>query len=204
MHYHIYNTEAIIIGGRAVSESSRLIYLFTKDLGLVVARAQNARALTSKLRYALDDFSISRVSLVRGKNNWRLTNALPEKNLYKNFQRAPESRLVFAKAISALRSLVAGEEANGALYEIVLKVADFIESSEVLNLPEKRSENAKDIEVILMLRLLNNLGYFGDHKTFGQFVADNIWSEAMIQAVRPRRSEAVSVINKSLQAAGMV
>jgi len=198
MLYHTYNTEAFILGGMPTGESSRFIFLFTKDLGLVGARAQNARGYASKLRYSLSDLSLSKVSLVRGKNAWRLTNAAPQKNLFSKFRHRPEVLLLSTRILATIKMLVAGEEANPDLYETLDKSFLFLETEVTLT-----NDGVKNVEAILMLRILNNLGYFGNHSDLGVFVVDNSWSCDLVDLMQKNRIKAVSVINSSLKASNL-
>ena len=68
--YQKYNTEALVLGSRETGESDRVYALFTKDFGLVRARASSVRSEKSLMRYALQNYSRANVSLVRG-GGWR-------------------------------------------------------------------------------------------------------------------------------------
>lgn len=195
MLYHKYNTEAFVLGGMPTGESSRYIYLFTKELGLVAARAQSARVTASKLRYALDDMSVSQVSLVRGKHTWRLTNAVPQKNLFLTFRDTDKHELGYlsARLLSTVKTLVAGEEANPKLYTLLSEAFLFMESQFL------DPEDIKNLEAILMLRILDNLGYFGSHRELGVFVADTTLSRALLGKMGKERPRAVVVINNALR-----
>lgn len=198
MVYHTYNTEAFVLGALPAGESSRFVYLFTRDLGLVGARAQNARSVASKLRYALSDFSHSAVSLVRGKNSWRLVNAAPQKNFFAMFRTCPDALELTARILATVRMLVAGEEANPELYRVLEHAFGFLELH-TQSAPEL-ARDIKNIEVILMLRILDNLGYFGSHADLGQFVATpTIWSAALLAEMDGKRRAAVLAINNALK-----
>lgn len=82
MAHHIYTTEGFVLDSLPFGEGNSFIYLFTRDLGLVGASARSVRDIKSKLRYGLQTFCRSTVSLVRGKNEWKVTSALPKKNFY--------------------------------------------------------------------------------------------------------------------------
>ena len=206
MLYHSYNTEAFVLGGLPVGESSRFVFLFTKDLGLVGARVQNARSVSSKLRYSLDDLSLSKVSLVRGRNVWRLTNAAPQKSLFSIFRNQPEILLLVTRILGTIKMLVAGEEVNRELFSILNEAFLFLEnesSTEKLTV-----EEIKNAEVILMLRILNNLGYFGSHNELGEFVVvaespEKTWSRDLLSRMQKERSKAILVINSSLKASNL-
>src|SRR5690349_10081885 len=73
--YSIITTEGFIIDSRPSGEAGKLLYIFTKDHGLVMATAQGIRLEKSKLRYFIQDYSFGVYSFVKGKEYWRLTNA---------------------------------------------------------------------------------------------------------------------------------
>src|SRR4051812_15310479 len=82
MAYHIYRTEGIVLRGSPDGESNKYLSVYTRELGLVGATARSVRKAESKLRYGLQEYSISTVSLVRGRDVWRITNAVPISNIY--------------------------------------------------------------------------------------------------------------------------
>src|SRR5690349_11857408 len=75
--YAIHTTPGFIIGSRPYGEAGKMLSIFTRDLGLVLAAAQGIRLEKSKLRYSAQDYSFGTFSLVRGKEFWRLTNSAP-------------------------------------------------------------------------------------------------------------------------------
>src|SRR3989344_3992259 len=70
--YQKYHTEALVLGSREQGESDRVFSLYTRDFGLVRARASAVRSERSRMRYALQHYAHARVSLVRGKRGWRI------------------------------------------------------------------------------------------------------------------------------------
>src|SRR3989338_11447462 len=66
-------TEGIVLGKRSVGEANTLVFVFTKDLGLVRAKATSSRREISKLRYGIETLSRGRYTFVRGQAEWRLT-----------------------------------------------------------------------------------------------------------------------------------
>ena len=75
--HHLHHTEAYVLGSSPKGEDSKLLRLYTRELGLVYAHAQGVRKLSSKLRFTLQDFSLATVDLVRGREIWRVTTATP-------------------------------------------------------------------------------------------------------------------------------
>ena len=115
MSYHIYTTKGIVLSERPLKEADRMYSILTRDFGLVRAHATGVRKGVSKLRGSLEPVSLSTVSLVRGKEFWRLTSA----ELIKSFKTS--------KPLALLEKLVAGEAPHPELFDIVEK---HIESSE--------------------------------------------------------------------------
>lgn len=83
--YNIYNTDGIILKSFNIGEADKFFLIFTRELGLIEAIAQGIRKIESKNRYGLQDFSVSNISLVRGREVWRITNIIPQENLFSVF-----------------------------------------------------------------------------------------------------------------------
>ena len=64
---------------------------------------------------------------------------------------------------------------------------------------EFAADDLKNLEAILMLRVLENLGYFGSHEQLGEFVADTPWTGNFILSMGPKRRDAVLAINNALR-----
>jgi len=75
MSERIYTTSALVIGERTSGEASKVFTLFTRELGLVYAYARSVREVRSKLRYNLPLYSFTLVSLVAGREYWRIVGA---------------------------------------------------------------------------------------------------------------------------------
>jgi Recombination protein O N terminal len=73
--YTTYTTEAFVCSREAVGEGDFQILLFTREFGLLYARAAGVRKESSKLRYSLSTEGCLSVSLVRGVRGWRLVGA---------------------------------------------------------------------------------------------------------------------------------
>lgn len=161
MAYQTYTTDAIVIGSVDERAADRFIALFTREAGLVHARAVSVRREQSKLRYGLQDFSLARVSLVRGKTGWRITGAERANNLYFSTQDR-KVRAAIMRVLKLVRRLVRGEEMHVALYDILadgLSVLSACQEEETV-----RSER------ILALRILSALGYVAPKDIYQQML----------------------------------
>ena len=68
-----YVTESFVLASYEAGEHDITYKLFTKEFGLIFARATSVRKLPSKLRAHLKVGYMTRVTLVKGKELWRIT-----------------------------------------------------------------------------------------------------------------------------------
>jgi DNA repair protein RecO len=187
--HHIYHTEGLILGSRNFGESGKYYSIFTRDLGMIYASAQGIRKMSSKLRFVLQDFSYVKIDLVRGKDFWRLTSA-SKTNILDNISKNSETFKIFANIGRLLQRLLAGEETNEELFADLLSGLIILEKS-------KTKEELQNVEAIIVLRVLNNLGYIGDDETFKNIIKSP-FGEDLIFEVGKSRLKILSEINKAL------
>lgn len=86
---------------------------------MLFATARSVRAENSKQRYALQEFSQIRVSLIKGKQGWRIGSVEAVKN---DFAAAStrEVRASIIRLYKLLRRFIRGEEASVELYDFVV------------------------------------------------------------------------------------
>jgi hypothetical protein len=70
----LHTTDAFILGSYEHGEASRVYKLFTKEKGMLYAHAQSVREQRNKNRYALRTHARVQVTLVRGRETWRITS----------------------------------------------------------------------------------------------------------------------------------
>lgn len=147
----MYISEALVCGSRDTHTSDRSYLLFTREGGMIWASAKSAREERSKHRYALQDFSCARVSLVRGKAGWRLTGAEPLQSLYYG-ARLRSDRTLLRNIVRVLRRFLHGETPVPHMYDDVIDVLSSAHADTV------RAERT------LTLRILSVLGYVAPQK----------------------------------------
>lgn len=111
MSYHVYTTKGLVISERPLREADRIYSILTRDLGLVRASALGVRKEPSKLRGALEPITLSTISLVRGREYWRITSAETIRRIL------PENEA--ARPLILLEKLVQGEAGNPDLFDAV-------------------------------------------------------------------------------------
>ena len=186
--HNIYTTEGFILKSINFGEANKFFFIFTKEFGLIKAAAQGVRHLKSKLRYNLEDFSFGQISVVRGKEIWRITSA--EKKLtLKN----KETFQLLSRIFSLLLRLLHGEEKNDLLFTGLKEGVNFLDKN-LLN-----EENLANFECILALRILSALGYIGKLGDFDQFTTSPYFSQGLLNNMSALKSKAIWEINKSLK-----
>jgi len=194
MSHKVYTTDSFVLGGVDVGEGHRYISLFTKDLGFLKAHARSVREERSKLRYSLQDFSYSHVSLVEGRDIWRITGAHEYHNLYYVFDTDPEKQKLFVRLFALLRRLLAGKEKNEYLFNILVEGFFFLKNT------EHDKEILSAVECVLVLRVLHALGYIGNLKTFEELIESVHLSRELVETLTPVRAKAIAEINRALLA----
>ena len=150
--HHIYHTESFVLASRPTGEDSKTLVLYTRDLGLVHARAQALRKLSSKLRYTLQDYSRAQVDLVRGKEVWRITTAV-SLDTHSDIRKDIEKGGVLARVTSLIARLCAGEDPNPEVFAVLVDIVSMLEERSV------STETLRSIELFCVARILIALGY---------------------------------------------
>lgn len=118
MSHIIYSTEAVVLKAAEQGESNKLFWLFTKQFGLVVAHAQSVRAGHSKLKHELQLYNFTKVSLVRGREWWRIVNVATTDHAAAPNPSLNSGRVRFlAEAADFLLRLIHGEGVHADIFQ---------------------------------------------------------------------------------------
>ena len=150
MAYHIYTTTAIVCGSYNRNAADKSFLLFTEQLGMVYATARSVREERSRQRQALQDFSIIRVSLIRGKSGWRIGSV----EAYGNpFLRAIDrtTRAQLLRIFKVLRRFIQGEGSEATIFPVALHAIEALASGRV--------SYPTDYTTQVVARMLHDLGY---------------------------------------------
>lgn len=188
--HHIYHTHGFILSSHNKGEANKMLSIYTREMGLVRAMVQGIRLHKSKLRFSLQDFSYARIDFVRGKDIWRITSASNISSF--PFARSSKSSLlIIARVSSLLERLCDGEESNEKIFD------DFIQAMLLLDDVDVSSSSREALELHLVLRILNTLGYIGDSLMLTDYLGGNIDLSQTETLLREKRS-IISHINKAL------
>lgn len=191
--HHKYHTEGLILGGLPTAEANKFMFIFTRDLGLIAAHVQGVRHNHSKLRFSLQDFSLSHISLVHGKSGWKIVGATPRASWFGNFKDNPSKLYVCAQTISFLRKLVRGEERDEELFEIVRGAMEFLYKEDL------SYQEIGTLQCLIMFRILDRLGYIAKTAEFTLLLQNGLWSKNVLTSLKTRQKEALESINKAIK-----
>lgn len=140
-----YVTKAIVIEAYDSGEHDRSYKLFTREYGLIIAHAKSVRKLESKLRAHILPRTISLVTLVKGREVWRLVGAEEQKS---------PNRYIH-DVTQLVQRLMKGEGEHTVLYDRLISFLDKVGSFEELK-----------ARILLYYIVLVDLGY-ADIKIIG-------------------------------------
>ena len=193
MSYHIYTTDGIILKRTHFGEANVLVHILTEDFGLIMASAQAVRNFSSKLRPALQEFTHVSISCVKGKNGWKVTNAIEKNNFF--FSISHSGRRVIAQIVSVILQMIPGESPHPEIFQTVRTGFEFLSKTSRSNL------DVSNFECLIVLRILYHLGYVVSDSTTAESLSDGtIWNENILNHISNQKKVIVALINKALKA----
>lgn len=150
MAYHMYTTRALVCGSYYRNTSDVRFRLFTEQFGMLYASARSVREERSKQRYGLQEFGFVRVSLVRGKAEWKIGSVVPLSNPFLSVTDRPSRRAV-TSIIRVHNRYVQGEVENEAIFAVLYE--------SLTALAESRVRWLSCYELGVIFRIFYLLGY---------------------------------------------
>jgi DNA repair protein RecO (recombination protein O) len=173
-----------------MGEANKMLTIYTREMGLVRAFVQGVRLHKSKLRFTLQDFSYVNVDLVRGRELWRVTSA-------KHISSFPLARcsgpslILMTRVSKLLERLCTGESPNENIFD------DFIQALYFLDSEDLSSSSRDALELHLVLRIMNSLGYIGDSDILSKYLCSSFDCNKTEMLLKERQS-IIAHINKAL------
>jgi recombinational DNA repair protein (RecF pathway) len=192
MSYRIYDTDAIVVKHWPYREASTRFWLYTRDLGRVLARAQSIRKVTSKLSGGLQTGSQAHVELVCGKAGWRVVGSQPQTSYLLSTD--GNQRRITQRFFILLNKLVPDQQRDPHLYDIISSGLQAVKNSQY-------TDEQKMQEKLLVLRTLVQLGYAPEPEATAlePFIYSTDYSASIINSFQPHSGLAVGQINQSLK-----
>lgn len=206
MSHHIYTTEGVVIEGLPRGETGKVLRIFTRDLGMVYARATGLRSNASKLRYHTQDHTHGSFSLVRGREVWRLTGASSTSNTGSASSAGGGTdnntdksiKALYARVLALLKRMLPGEEAHPELFDVIDSFRNrLLDLSGKKNILDK--EELRNIECLVVLRIIDRLGYLKDDLGLRDIVSSDEWGRETVGKIASKRKNAILLINEALR-----
>lgn len=184
--YQKYHTECLILGGRERGESDKVYALYTREFGLVYARAGAVRSEHSRMRYALQHYSLARVSLVRGARGWRVAGA----SAIAGVKGGEKGVAVFARIAGLVLRLVVGEERNDFLFDTLVHAQEILTNGDAVMVPT--------VELVCVARVLYALGYISAEALETAIFTHTAYTMEHLQEADAIRDKLLSSVNQAL------
>ena len=181
--YQKYQTDAIVLRSYERGEADRVYALYTKEFGSLWARASAVRRESSRMRYALQNYALASVSLVRGTAGWRVAGA-------RAITMIGTGGATFARIGKLVERLVGGEGQNEYLF---LTLAD---AHAALQREPKELHGA--IELLAVARVLYTLGYVSADALGTALFTHTAFTHTELQEAETARGKLLSSVNKAL------
>jgi DNA repair protein RecO len=176
----MYTTEALVCGTFNRNTADRSYLLFTKEAGMLYAEARSVREERSRQRMALQDFSLVRVSLIKGKSSWKIGSIESQRNFFSSASdKAARGSVVSLTRF--LRRFFSGQEAAPALFEYV---------ATALALLSAETAGREFIESVVQLHILHSLGYVD-----GSFVPTFMKEESLLNISQYNTAETQALLD---------
>lgn len=189
---HKYETRGIVLARTSAGESHAQLAILTADFGLVRAHATGVRHTKSKLAHALVTYAESELTLVAGREGWRVTGAVLEENWFVRLA-SLEARRRAARVTGLLLRLSPGEASEAALYPVV---TGFFEA-----LGSGARESHEGAELVAASGILAALGF--DRSGAESDQAAPAFSARDLARVFAEREHYIARINRGIAASGL-
>lgn len=185
---HKYETRGIVLARAPAGEAHALLAVLTSELGLLRAQATGLRRSGAKLAAALATFAESDVTVVRGKDLWRIAGAVLVDDRFHRLR--PQARERAARIGGLLLRLVAGESRDPRLYDCFTGFLDTLAGGQA-------DEDAA--EILAALIILQVSGHADGDLPEG---AERFPAELLARISRERAAY-VARINEGIAASGL-
>jgi DNA repair protein RecO len=197
MSHTKYHTDALILSGVDTGEADRFIQMLTRDFGLLGVHARGVRKASSKQRPYLQNLFFSKVSLVRGRNIWRLVHVEESKDSVAT-NRTPSERVIASRVGRILRRFIQGEEFNPALFDSIKYGLLHLRKEGIAD------QDVHTVENLIVLRILFYLGYVSQDEIDSTLLENTAsYSESSLGRALQNRQLIDSIIYQAMEESGL-
>ena len=188
--YQIYTTEGLIIESRIFGESNKIYFILTRDFGLIRATAQGVCKVESKQKFGLQTLSFSKISLVKGKEIWKITSAISLENVFSNLKGEKNKLNVFIRIVSLIRKLLLEEEKEPIFFDVVKSLYKFLKTENANN-----KDKLSSAELLTVMKILHASGYLGENKNFGNLLEVDDFNDETMNNIKRIKREMLEEVN---------
>lgn len=145
----IFHTDAIVLHAYPTNEANKTIVLFTRELGVVRARAQGIRKSGAKLGAHVVEYSIIRADLVKGRGQWRMTTAKVVKNPSMEHVTAEHKR-AYVRMLGLVERFLGDESPQAELFDHIIECSQLLLDMTL---------DVKTFDTIILWKCMVFLGY---------------------------------------------
>lgn len=185
--YEKYQTNALVLDSMEQGEADRVYTLYTRDFGLVRARASAVRLESSKMRHALQDCMLVSIGLVRGSRGWRIAGATALRSACGVSEGALRA---YGRLTRLLERLVVSEERHEYLFAMLSEAHGALFASSDVQWPS--------IELLSVARMLHSLGYLAAESIPHTLLTDTHYQDVGLVQVQTLRPAFLTGVNKAL------
>jgi recombinational DNA repair protein (RecF pathway) len=188
----LHTTKAFVLQRYPHGESNYTYKLLTQKLGLLYAHGQGVRELKNRNKYALRVGQLSQITLVKGREVWRITGA-QNYNAWKSVSEIP---LYVRKILRFVGKMLAVEDESEKIFTIVEEC--FLESS------KNKEETGVLLEALTMFRLMDAFGFVArpiEEKSIAQFLEYEPVSKDLLKRASKHKQTLITRVNNALEEA---
>ncbi len=193
--HDIKTTKAVLLGSRDYGEADKMLMVLTRDFGFVYVLAKGLRLEKSKLRYHIQEYKPFTISLVKGREFWRLTSAESLELLVVTNKQHLE---LLARVSSLLKRLLHGEDINIDLFDSVYALYEYLSDDKNLTLPNNL---VGILESVIVLRIMYYLGYIDNNTELKLFIDSALINEDILRNAYEIKATINKHINNALKEA---
>ena len=190
----LHTTDSFILGSTPHGESNRVYSIFTRDFGFLYAHGQGVRRLDNRNRYALATGSVSSVTLVRGREVWRITGA--ELGMRSHRVSTHRASARERQVLALLSKFAPREEPLPQLFTILQASHEAFASGD--------TARSATVEMLSVLRVLYLLGYVAPptNATWPQDLLESTgFEEGTVRHADEHKTAIITLINNALSSA---
>jgi DNA repair protein RecO (recombination protein O) len=115
-----YRSQCFVLKKKDLREADRSFIVFSKDFGKIEVVGKAIRKIDSKLRAGIEEFYLSEIEFIQGKNSKTLVDAIVIEK-FKDIRQDLEKLEIAQKIGEAADGLIRGQEPDGSIWDLLIE-----------------------------------------------------------------------------------